>query len=103
MAGGFDAVVAFAQALEVVDGGPAAAAGVGVVERDHVVELAACGGSVAAGEAAVAVIRTGPVSMPSVNRRSMRGIAPLPVGVSRMGERRPIRSRLPMLSSNVTA
>jgi hypothetical protein len=100
--GGFDAVVVFAEALEVVDGGPAAE-WIGVVERDHVVDLAACRGSVAAGEAAVAVIRTGPVSMPSVNRRSMRGIAPLRVGVSRMGERRPIRSRLPMLSSNVTA
>jgi hypothetical protein len=48
-------VVVFAEALEVVDGGPAAAEWIGVVERDRVVELAAFGGSVAAGEAAVAV------------------------------------------------
>jgi hypothetical protein len=48
-------VVVFAEALEVVDGGPAAAEGIGVVERVDVVELAACGGSVAAGEAAVAI------------------------------------------------
>ncbi|MBY4204891.1 SDR family oxidoreductase [Rhodococcus fascians] len=38
-------MVVFAEALEVVDGGPAAAEWVGVVERDRVVELAACGGT----------------------------------------------------------
>jgi hypothetical protein len=48
-------VVVFAEALKVVDGGPAVAEWVGVVERVDVVELAACGGSVAAGKAAVAV------------------------------------------------
>ncbi|MGB2720682.1 MAG: hypothetical protein WBG53_22285 [Rhodococcus sp. (in: high G+C Gram-positive bacteria)] len=44
-----------AQTLEVAHGGPAAAEWVGVVEGGDVVELAACGGSVAAGEAAVFV------------------------------------------------
>lgn len=55
VAGGLDAVVVFAKALEVVDCRPAAAEWIGVIERSDVVELAAFRRSVAAGETAMAV------------------------------------------------